>query len=167
MVLKSGKLDNDTVSFPRLCASFFTSNSGIFVRVLEGLSRSTFHDPRISTSSSTLVAVWGESLVNMTGGVGSWVLVVGLAALLEVYSISCVVDSGIIVSRGGDEGFLLGESLAAAGSRRVALALSEKSSRGYYVSKKVRGGEVKRSKKFVYLPGVHLKVLRQLSHAFI
>ena len=98
MVLKSGKLDDDTVSFPRLGASFFTSSSGIFVRVIEGLSRSTFRDPRISTSSSTLVAVWGESLVNVTGGVGSWVSVVGLTALLEVCSISCVVVSGITVS---------------------------------------------------------------------
>ena len=62
-----------------------------------------------------------------------------------------MVASGITVSRGGDEGFLLGESLAAAGSRRVALALSEKSSRGYYVSKKVRGDKVKRSKEFFVL----------------
>ena len=132
MVLKSGKLDNETASFPRLSASFFTSSSGIFVRVLECLSRSTFRDPRISTSSSTLVAVWGESLVRMIGGAGSWFSVVGLAALLEVCSISCVVDSGMAVSRGGDGDFLFGESLAAAGSRRVALALNRKVSRGYY-----------------------------------
>ena len=34
--------------------------------------------------------------------------------------------SGIVVSRGGDGDFLFGDSLAAAGSSRVALALKEK-----------------------------------------
>ena len=127
MVLKSGKLDNEIVYFPRLCASFFTSSSGIFDRVLEGLSRSIFCDPRISTSSSTLVVVWGEFSANLTGGAGSWVSVVGLAALLEVCSISCAAVSAAIVSWLGDRGLLIGRSLAAAGSRRVALALNEKS----------------------------------------
>ena len=150
MVLKFGKLDNETVSFPQLSASSFTSSSGIFDRVLEGLSRSIFCDPRISTSSSTQVAVWGEVSINLTGGAGSWVSVVGLAAFLEVFSISCAVVSATMVSGLGDGGLLIGRSLAAAGSRRVALALYGKSFKRSCFQK-VRGDKVKRSKEFFVL----------------
>ena len=126
MALKSGKLDKETASFPRLRVSFFTSSSGIFVRVLEGLSRAIFYDPRTSTSSSTLVAVWGESLVKIAGGARSWVSVGGLAALPESCSISWVLAAGIAVSRGGDGDFRSGGLWSVAGFSRVALALKGK-----------------------------------------
>ena len=61
----------------------------------------------------------------------------------------------------------MGGSLAAAGSRRVALALNEKSFKRLLCFQRIRGDKVKRSKEFMYLPGVYLKVLRQLCHAFI
>ena len=72
-----------------------------------------------------------------------------------------MVVSRITVSRGGDGDFLLGEFLAAAGSRRVALALYEKSFKRLCFQK-VRADKVKRSKKFFVLtqrsPGSHQAV---------
>ena len=81
------------------------------------------------TSSSTLVAVWGESLVNVGGGVMSWSSWRGLAAFVDSSSISSVTTAGAAVSRGGEGDFRLGELLPVTGSNKVALALKKKVSR--------------------------------------
>ena len=86
------------------------------------------------TSSSTLVAVWGESLVKIGGGVMSWSSWRGLAAFADSSSMSSVVIAGIAVSRGGEGDLRSGELLSAAGSSSVALALKKK------VSRKVKHG---------------------------
>ena len=75
------------------------------------------------------MAVWGESLVKIVGGVTSWSSVRGLAAFPDSSSISSVVTVGIAVSHGGDGDFHLGELLPMAGSSNVALALKRKVSR--------------------------------------
>ena len=81
------------------------------------------------TSSSTLVAVWGESLVEDGGGVMSWSSWRGLAAFVDSSSISSVTTAGAAVSHGGEGDFRLGELLQVAGSSSVALALKRKESR--------------------------------------
>ena len=169
MALKSGKFDTETASFPRLRFSSFTSTSGILDRVLEGWSWAIFWDPRISTSSSTLVAVWGESLENMVGGAMSWASVWGLAALPDSSSMSSVVTAGIAVSRGGEGDFHRGELLPVAGSSKVALALKRKVSRRLTWLQKSEDIEKEKQKEEVLccLPSVDLEVFRQFGHAFI
>ena len=129
MALKSGRLDKETGPFPRLSFTSFTSTSGILDRVVEGWSWEIFWELRITTSLSTLVAVWGESLAKVGGGVMSWSSWWGLAALADSSSMSSVVTAGIAVSRGGEGDFRSGELLPVAGSNNVALALKRKVSR--------------------------------------
>ena len=73
--------------------------------------------------------MWGESLVEVGGGVMSWPSWWGLAALADFSSMSSVLTAGVAVSRGGEGDFRSGELLPVAGSSNVALALKKKVSR--------------------------------------
>ena len=81
------------------------------------------------TSSSTLVAVRGESLVKVGSGGMSWSSWRGLAAFADSSSMYFVVAAGFAVSRGGEGDFCCGELWPVAGSNNVALALKRKVSR--------------------------------------
>ena len=169
MALKSGRLDKETASFPRSSFTFFTSTSGIFDRVVEGWSWAIFCDPSITTSSSTLVAVWGESLVQVGGGGTSRSSRRGLAALADSSSMSSVVTVGFAVSQGGEGDFCCGELWPVAGSNNVALALKKKVARKVHIVIKKKRRHRKREKRrgVMCLPSIDLEVFWKLGHALI
>ena len=124
MALKSGSADKETAPFPCLSFTSFISTSGTLERVVGGPVWITFREPKISTSSSTLVAVWGEFLVG-GGGTTSSASRLGLAALVDSSSISSVLVAGAAASRGGEGDLCWGELWPVAGSSNVASALKK------------------------------------------